>query len=195
MTDFGLSNMDNAPVKFMIKCFEANYPESLGVVLIHKAPWVFQGLWRMIRGWLDPVVASKINFTNNLNDVSQFIEYDNIIHELGGPDPYEYKYIEPVPGENDAMKNVERRTELQEERKKLALEYEQAVKDWALLPATDSEGFAKQSTRRDEVAEKLKQNYWLLDPLVRARSLYDRNGDMTGTGSHAPTTTGTQALG
>lgn len=27
----------------MIKCFEANYPESLGAVLVHKAPWVFQG--------------------------------------------------------------------------------------------------------------------------------------------------------
>lgn len=27
----------------MIKCFEANYPESLGVVLIHKAPWIFSG--------------------------------------------------------------------------------------------------------------------------------------------------------
>ena len=34
---------DYAPVKFMIKCFEANYPESLGVVLVHKSPWVFQG--------------------------------------------------------------------------------------------------------------------------------------------------------
>jgi hypothetical protein len=27
----------------MIKCFEANYPESLGAVLVYKAPWVFQG--------------------------------------------------------------------------------------------------------------------------------------------------------
>lgn len=27
----------------MIKCFEANYPESLGSVLVHKAPWLFQG--------------------------------------------------------------------------------------------------------------------------------------------------------
>jgi len=35
---------DYTPVKFMIKCFEANYPESLGAVLVHKAPWVFQGV-------------------------------------------------------------------------------------------------------------------------------------------------------
>lgn len=43
MTDFALANMDYTPVKFMIKCFEANYPESLGTVLIHKAPWIFSG--------------------------------------------------------------------------------------------------------------------------------------------------------
>lgn len=29
----------------MIKCFEANYPESLGSVLIHKAPWIFSSKW------------------------------------------------------------------------------------------------------------------------------------------------------
>ena len=43
MTGFSLANMDYTPVKFMIKCFEANYPECLGAVLVHKAPWVFQG--------------------------------------------------------------------------------------------------------------------------------------------------------
>jgi hypothetical protein len=43
MTGFGMANMDYTPIKFMIQCFEANYPESLGVVLVHKAPWVFQG--------------------------------------------------------------------------------------------------------------------------------------------------------
>lgn len=44
MSGFTLANMDYHPVKFMIQCFEANYPESLGVVLVHNAPWVFQGL-------------------------------------------------------------------------------------------------------------------------------------------------------
>lgn len=43
--DFSLSvSQDYTPVKFMIKCFEANYPESLGSVLIHKAPWLFSSL-------------------------------------------------------------------------------------------------------------------------------------------------------
>ena len=43
MTGFSMANMDYTPVKFMIKCFEANYPECLGAVLVHKAPWLFQG--------------------------------------------------------------------------------------------------------------------------------------------------------
>jgi hypothetical protein len=43
MTNFSMANMDYTPVKFMIKCFEANYPESLGAVLVHNAPWIFQG--------------------------------------------------------------------------------------------------------------------------------------------------------
>ena len=34
MSGFSLANMDYTPVKFMIKCFEANYPESLGSVLL-----------------------------------------------------------------------------------------------------------------------------------------------------------------
>lgn len=44
MTGFSLANMDYQPIKFMIQCFEANYPESLGAVLVHNAPWMFQGM-------------------------------------------------------------------------------------------------------------------------------------------------------
>lgn len=45
MTGFSMANMDYTPVKFMVKCFEANYPECLGAVLVHKAPWIFQGMF------------------------------------------------------------------------------------------------------------------------------------------------------
>ena len=54
MSDFTLSNMDNQPVKFMVQCFEANYPESLGAVLVHNAPWVFQGMHSLRAG--NPVI-------------------------------------------------------------------------------------------------------------------------------------------
>src|SRR4051794_26832565 len=41
LADFSLANMDMSYIKFLISCFEAYYPESLSVCLVHRAPWVF----------------------------------------------------------------------------------------------------------------------------------------------------------
>ena len=156
----------------MIKVFEANYPESLGAVLVHKAPWVFQGVWALIKGWLDPVVASKVHFTRNLSDLEEFIPKDHIMRDLGGEDPYEYHYIEPGEGENDVMKlekgGVETKNKLDEERRGFVNRYEEVTRQWIKGEDTMEE--------RNAIALDLKRNYWRLDPFIRARTLYDRLG-------------------
>ncbi len=43
LTGFGLRNMDFHFVKFLIQILEARYPETLEVVLVHNAPFVFWG--------------------------------------------------------------------------------------------------------------------------------------------------------
>jgi hypothetical protein len=43
MTGFGIRNMEFHVVKFLVSVFEARYPEILGLVLIHNAPFVFWG--------------------------------------------------------------------------------------------------------------------------------------------------------
>lgn len=163
-----MANMDYTPVRFMIKVFEANYPESLGSVLVHKAPWIFQGIWKIIRGWLDPVVAAKVHFTNSVEDLQEFIPKSQIIRELGGDENWDYKYVEPVPSENAAMKNESSRELLQAVRQKDVEEFERKTFEW--IHGQDIKAI------RDDLAQKLKNNYWQLDPLVRARSLYDRTG-------------------
>lgn len=174
MTGFGMANMDYTPVKFMIQCFEANYPESLGVVLVHKAPWVFQGFWKIIKGWLDPVVASKVHFTNNLKDLSEFITPSRIPRELDGEDSWEYHYVEPVIGENQKLKDTETRDKMIEEREVLYDKYEQTTLHW--LREKDAATRTSVQAERHEIARKLKEGYWALDPYVRSRSLYDRVG-------------------
>ncbi|KAK9783509.1 hypothetical protein SCAR479_00068 [Seiridium cardinale] len=174
MTGFSIANMDYTPVKFMIQCFEANYPESLGVVLVHKAPWLFQGVWKVIKGWLDPVVASKVHFTNNVKDMSEFLTPNRIPKELEGEDPWEYHYVEPVVGENPKLRDTETRDRLLEERDSLYDEYEQKTLEW--LRIQDAEKRAAIKAGRTEIATKLREGYWTLDPYVRARSLYDRVG-------------------
>lgn len=174
MTNFSMANMDYTPVKFIIKVFEANYPECLGSVLVHKAPWVFQGIWRIIRGWLDPVVAAKVHFTNNLNEIDEFIPRSQLLKELEGDEDWEYSYKEPVPGENDAMKDTESRDKLIAVREKLFKEYEEATMEWLQNPKGEPGKAAK--SKRSEIVKQMKESYWQLDPYIRARSLYDRIG-------------------
>lgn len=183
MTDFSMSNMDYAPVKFMIKVFEANYPESLGVVLVHKAPWIFSGIWRIIKPWLDPVVAQKVQFTSNLKDLEEYVPRDHIPKDMGGAEDWVYEYVEPRPDVEDALlaesdkEAVEKRRQLEEARAGKVKEYERLTQVWVHhgdAATTGQDGdVAKQ---RADVAEALRKGYWELDPYVRARSLYDRTG-------------------
>ena len=167
-----MANMDYTPVKFMIKIFEANYPESLGAVLVHKSPWLFQGIWKIIKGWLDPVVAAKVHFTSDVKDLEEFIPRKQIIKDLGGDEDWEYKFIEPVEGEDDLMKDTETKQKLLDERKVEVQEYQQETLDW--IHAPNQEAGQRAKAQRDELAGKLHDNYWRLDPYVRARTLYDR---------------------
>ncbi|KAJ5781854.1 uncharacterized protein N7518_010337 [Penicillium psychrosexuale] len=183
MTDFGMANMDYAPVKFMIKCFEANYPESLGAVLIHKAPWIFSSIWSVIKGWLDPVVAAKIHFTKNRQDLEQYIHPSQILKELEGDEDWEYKYVEVPENENPKMADEETRDTLVAERQKLAKEIQDVTVEWistSFKKKTDAASAAKE--KRNSLIEQLRAQYWVLDPYVRARSLYDRLNIVQGGG-------------
>ncbi|KAL0936690.1 cral trio domain protein [Colletotrichum truncatum] len=174
MTSFSMANMDYTPVKFMIKCFEANYPESLGAVLVHRAPWVFQGIWKIIKGWLDPVVASKVHFTNNVKEMEEFIPPSHILKELDGQEDWDYKYVEPVAGENDKMKDTAARDALLAGREDLIQQYEEATLQWIKEAGTDNEASIKK--QREELAQKLRDDYWKLDPYLRAKCVLDRTG-------------------
>jgi CRAL/TRIO domain len=189
--------MDYTPVKFLIKAFEAHYPESLGVCLVHKAPWVFQGtahdglinsgIWNIIKGWLDPVVASKIHFTRSTADLEKFIPKSQIIKELDGDEQYEYQYVEPVPGENDIMNDTDGRDKIMELRDDLVQRFEETTKRWIAGDDVVAE--------RTAIARDLNENYWKLDPYVRARTLYDRMGAIGEKGGFVyPNTETTEAL-
>ncbi len=189
MTDFSMANMDYTPVKFMIKCFEANYPESLGSVLVYKAPWVFQGIWKIIRGWLDPVVAGKVHFASNIDDLQEWVSKAQIPKELGGDEDWTYSYVEPREGENALIARTDERDKIQSERTELVKSYEGGTLAWA---HNEDAGES-----RGKIAEKLAENYWRLDPYIRARSLYDRTG-VLGEGGKLdfyPQKPGAQAVG
>ncbi|PKY07333.1 CRAL/TRIO domain protein [Aspergillus campestris IBT 28561] len=183
MSNFSLANMDYHPVNFMIKCFEANYPESLGVVLIHKAPWIFSGVWNIIKGWLDPVVASKVHFTKSYQDLEKFINKDQIWTELEGKEDWEYKYVEVKPDENKHMEDSAKRDAMIAERQELAKDIEAATVGWLIASRKkDQEATKAAVEKRAGLIDRLRAQYWELDPYIRATSLYDRVNIIQGGG-------------
>jgi hypothetical protein len=72
------------------------------------------------------------------------------------------------------MKDTDTRDMLLAERENIVKEYEKATLDWidhsAPLEATEIKA------NRHKIAAALKEDYWKLDPYIRARSLYDRTG-------------------
>ena len=51
-------------------------------------------------------------------------------------------------------------------------EFQKRTFDW-IHSTSNAQELKKE---RDTLAEKLHQNYWALDPYIRARTLYDRQG-------------------
>ena len=133
---------------------------------------ILLGIWSIIKGWLDPVVAAKVHFTKNLEELEHFVPRDRIIKELGGDDPWTYRYEEPRSGENDKLLDDATRQSLLDERASTIKEFESTTQDWIQGASADK---ALQQ-KRDALAERLRAGYWRLDPYVRARTLYDRTG-------------------
>jgi hypothetical protein len=119
-------------------------------------------------------VAAKVNFTNNVRELEEFIDAKHIPKELDGPENWEYKYVEPVAGENDRMKDTETRDRLLGEREQHYRDFEKATVRWIQTP--DGDEGKQLKAEREAVASKLSKGYWDIDPYVRARSLYDRTG-------------------
>lgn len=165
----------------MIKVFEANYPESLGAVCVFRSPWIFSSVWNIIKGWLDPVVASKVHFAKDASELSEFVPMENIPTALGGKETFEWKYLEPQPGENQLIEDRSTRDSILEKREKLVEQYEEATRQWVF--GSDS---AKSARERSELAKQLQANYWQLDPYVRAKTVYDRFGVLQPGGVYHP---------
>lgn len=135
------------------------------------------GIWKLIKGWMDPVIVSKVQFTNSASDLEGFIPKENILKSLGGLDSFDYKYIEPQEGENKRMEDTATRDALTEEHNKIVGEILATTTEWiTATTAKDNDKIATHKNRRVELASQLNANYWKLDPYVRSRGHLDRAG-------------------
>lgn len=141
------------------------------------------GIWNIIKGWLDPVVASKVHFTKSYQDLEKFINKDQIWTELEGKEDWEYKYVEVKPDENKRMEDTAKRDAMIAERQELAKEIEAATVEWIVASQKKDQAATQTAVeKRAGLTDRLRAQYWELDPYIRATSLYDRVNIIQGGG-------------
>ena len=177
LTGFSMKNADNAPIKFLMAMFEAHYPESLGIVIVHNAPWIFQTVWSIIKNWLDPVVSSKIHFTKGYKDLCELIEPKYIPEYLGGEDKADLTYKPPSKEHTRPPKKKDAHYyELVARRHELFTTFLDVTKRW--VESTNPEVSSHYLRRKIYLSYELSDNYIELDPYIRNPGVYDRDGTL-----------------
>ncbi|KAG7194083.1 uncharacterized protein KQ657_004791 [Scheffersomyces spartinae] len=177
LSGFSLKNADYGAIKFLAEIFEAHYPETLGFILIHNAPWIFSTVWNIVKNWLDPVVASKIRFTKDYKDLTKFIEPHYIPDYLGGQDNFNAPY--PIPTEKHTV--PPRRPDgefarLMKERDDLFVQFIETTQRW--VESVNPEVSSKYLQDKMKLGTDLIWNYRQLDKYIRNPGMYDRNGTL-----------------
>ena len=109
--------------------------------------------------------------------MEEFIPPKHIPKSLDGAEDWTYSYAEPSTDsdENAKLSDTETRDRLLAARAQLYKAYEDATMEW-IQAGEDKVKVAEAKRKREEVADRLKEDYWGVDPYLRARSYYDRIG-------------------
>ncbi|TKY90729.1 hypothetical protein EX895_000727 [Sporisorium graminicola] len=177
LTGFGLRNMDWNCILFIVKCLEAYYPESLGTLYIHNAPWIFSGIWKLLGPMLDPVVRSKVKFSKKPEDLD-IVPKERLLSNMGGDNINEFEFVEPEEGENEQTKDEEGKKRTWDNYMSIAKEYEQVTRKWCETKGKDKDVV----NQRELLVKKLRVAQYEHEPYFRGKTVYHRDGTIDGQG-------------
>mmetsp|Transcript_8522 Transcript_8522/g.13122 ORF Transcript_8522/g.13122 Transcript_8522/m.13122 type:complete len:176 (-) Transcript_8522:58-585(-) len=89
MTGFSIGMMNKrvySLVQQASKISQDYYPEQLGQLMICNSPYLFTGVWAIIKGWLDEVTREKIQILGGgyKKTLLKYVDEDQLIDFLGG---------------------------------------------------------------------------------------------------------------
>lgn len=84
VVDYGGFLLRNAPPmstsKFTLDLLQKHYPERLFRAYICNPPWIFDGFWKVIQPFIDPVTKEKIQFCTSER------AFEKVAQDMGGPE-------------------------------------------------------------------------------------------------------------
>ncbi|MBW0490451.1 hypothetical protein O181_030166 [Austropuccinia psidii MF-1] len=170
LSGFGMSSMDWKVNNFMIKCLEAYYPETLNAQIIHNAPWIFQGIWKIITTMLDPVVKSKVTFTSSNQDLLKVIDKSVLLASEGGDSDWEWSIPDySMDHDNKYLNDSETRSKELANRQRLTEIFIDTTRQWI---AADSDQSNEVIQCRELLKLMLRAHYFKLMPYVKPLLVY-----------------------
>lgn len=77
LSRFSFRCMDFEVVKVLVSILQQNYPDTLEKLCVLDSPMIFSACWAVIKPWLDPVTANKVQFIRRAQ-IAEFIDVATI---------------------------------------------------------------------------------------------------------------------
>ncbi|KAI8873734.1 CRAL/TRIO domain-containing protein [Ramicandelaber brevisporus] len=84
MSGFSIKNADFNLYHMLLEYILSYYPESMGCIVMYKAPWVFNGVWKVIKPLLPNKIANIARFIDTAEELSEFVDLKYVPKEMGG---------------------------------------------------------------------------------------------------------------
>lgn len=171
LADAPLSSLDLPSIQGDIRILQSFYPECLGACYVVDAPWLFHGLYRIVRGFLDPVVVNKIKLLDS-SELIQLIHPEMVPPRYsGGKDPMS-DFVHTIEQASMPFLAVSE-GELQAQEAEVKQTRRALIRETLIMKAVDA--FNPEGDRA-MLRSHLLERAWHLECSSWPRSHYHRNG-------------------
>lgn len=164
--EFTRRNFDFPLVRIFLDFLENHYPESLSLLLIVNAPFLFHTFWTMIKSLIDPNIEKKILFLKHLSDLTHYIDKRFLPKKLHG-DAEDFSFLSPTHDEEHwiehCLQNEDQRNILRQNHRSLALKFLHMTHEWSQSSSYPNESLTQE---RDSLVEQLQESFQRLLPFI-----------------------------
>ncbi|KAJ2558571.1 phosphatidylinositol transfer protein csr1 [Coemansia sp. RSA 1933] len=172
-TNFKMENVDMAFINNLLSTIRDTYPQMHCASILYVNSWLFSGIWKVIKGFLDPVSAKRSVIVKDIDALQTFVDRSQVVEEAGGDLPYEFKYLPPTSEENAKMFDSSGRKNAEDAFSQAVDAFVKETKSWTSNEGASAEGEYASEARKD-AAESFGSTAQLLDQYIYARSYFER---------------------
>ncbi|KAJ2453726.1 phosphatidylinositol transfer protein csr1 [Coemansia sp. RSA 2336] len=168
-TGFKLENVDTAFSKTIITTIQELYPQTFVATLLFVNSWLFSGIWKVIRSWMDPAVVRRTAVVKDVKALQEFIDLSQIPKSMGGELEKKFQYVYPQKEENVKMADQAGRLKAERQLATAVDSFVSETRKW-----TDGSVDSYNAEPRAEAAAMFDSAAVEIDPYIRARLFDER---------------------